>query len=166
MFNGATTQQKSLGCVVTSRCCVLTLGYCAVGKMLNSALPFIALTIVDIYLNQKKFQKTKSASSIILRLLQSGRISEAAERAINIDQCRLAILISETSNEAKALCFEQLTQWKNIGADIFINEQLLAIYMILGGQLDIKKSNGREINVGKGLEWKETLGLHLWYVLG
>jgi nuclear pore complex protein Nup98-Nup96 len=85
---------------------------------------------------------------------------------------KLATLISQGSGDAyfKEDLRDQLRIWREQRIDAHIDENVRKLYALLAGIVNIvegSKGAGIErcpdIDLAKGLDWKRTFGLHLWF---
>lgn len=104
--------------------------------------------------------------------LTGHQIEEAVEDATADGNLRLAMLLSQAGGdvEFRADLDDQLTIWVAEGADRFVAEAYRKCIAVLAGVTHIWRSPRKsprgeagEVNVVKGLDWKRTFGLALWY---
>ncbi|XP_044274493.1 nuclear pore complex protein Nup98-Nup96 isoform X2 [Varanus komodoensis] len=122
-----------------------------------------ALRIQDeVALSQKD-----SAAEAVFSCLTGKQISEACRLAQESGDHRLALLLSQLagSQEVRELLALQLTDWQQLQADAFIQEERLRIFALLAGKPVWPLSERRTVNVCSQLDWKRCIGIHLWYLL-
>ncbi|VDB88876.1 unnamed protein product [Peniophora sp. CBMAI 1063] len=104
--------------------------------------------------------------------LSGHQIEEACEAALANGDVRLATLLAQAGgdDDFRADIGEQLEVWRNDRVDAHIPEDIRRIYGLLAGEVDrLEGSDGTgvercaEVLIARGLDWKRTLGLHLWY---
>ncbi|XP_015686037.1 nuclear pore complex protein Nup98-Nup96-like, partial [Protobothrops mucrosquamatus] len=80
---------------------------------------------------------------------------------------RLSLLLSQLvgSQEVRELLALQLADWHQLQADVFIRDERLRIFCLLAGKPVWQLSEKRTINVCSQLDWKRSLGIHLWFLL-
>ncbi|PRT54961.1 hypothetical protein B9G98_02581 [Wickerhamiella sorbophila] len=98
------------------------------------------------------------------------RLEDAAVRAISSGNPHLATLISQLgSPAARAAAQAQLKEWRSSDAIFFIPSKVRAIYELASGNVGLVpaySANGQrvaELDLTEGLDWKNVLGLKLWY---
>jgi nuclear pore complex protein Nup98-Nup96 len=110
--------------------------------------------------------------AVAFTLLTGNQVEKACERAIDGGNIKLATLISQASGDAvfKDDLRSQLQIWSEQRIDAHIDESVRKIYALLAGIVDVvpgSKGTGIErcedIDLAKGLDWKRTFGLHLWF---
>ncbi|XP_077197228.1 nuclear pore complex protein Nup98-Nup96 isoform X2 [Paroedura picta] len=108
-----------------------------------------------------------SPAEAVFSYLTGKRISEACGLAQQSGDHRLALLLSQLvgSQEVRELVAMQLADWHQLQADCFIQEERLRIFALLAGKPVWHLSEKRSINVCSQLDWKRTVGVHLWYLL-
>ncbi|XP_015283799.1 PREDICTED: nuclear pore complex protein Nup98-Nup96 isoform X2 [Gekko japonicus] len=108
-----------------------------------------------------------SPAEAVFSYLTGKRISEACGLAQQSGDHRLALLLSQLvgSQEVRELMAMQLADWHQLQADSFIQEERLRIFALLAGKPVLHLSEQRSINVCSQLDWKRTVGVHLWYLL-
>ncbi|XP_053164847.1 nuclear pore complex protein Nup98-Nup96 isoform X2 [Hemicordylus capensis] len=103
----------------------------------------------------------------VFSYLTGKRISEACQLAQQSGDHRLALLLSQLvgSQEVRELLAMQLADWHHLQADGFIQEERLRIFALLAGKPVWHLSERRSVNVCSQLDWKRSVGIHLWYLL-
>jgi nuclear pore complex protein Nup98-Nup96 len=112
----------------------------------------------------KKLSLPKKTTSKIIHFLSTNELEAAVDEAINTSHPRLASLLSFGNTINKYLLIAQLDSWKCCKADLFIEKELLKIYILLSGQINWRISSGVEINILEGLNWTQQLALILLYI--
>lgn len=101
----------------------------------------------------------------ILQLLCQHRIVEAAEMAIECGDFRLATLLSQAASyegaDFRPLLADQLSQWSENGTLEFIEEDVVMIYSLLAGSVEVLTSRKE-----KDVSWLASLALFFWYKRG
>ncbi|KAE8628184.1 hypothetical protein XENTR_v10007381 [Xenopus tropicalis] len=103
----------------------------------------------------------------VFSYLTGGRISDACRLAQKSGDHRLSLLLSQMvgSQEVRDLITLQLVDWNKLQVDHYIQEERLRVFCLLSGTPVWRSSDNRSINVCSQLDWKRTLGIHLWYML-
>lgn len=105
-------------------------------------------------------------------LLTGNQVERACEVALDSSNVKLATLISQVGGDAdfRSDIQHQLDIWREQKVDVHMDENIRKIYALLAGIVDVLKgSNGTglercsDLSIGKGLDWKRTFGLHLWF---
>jgi nuclear pore complex protein Nup98-Nup96 len=126
------------------------------------------------YLVDADLKKNVSGDSAacIYTLLTGNQIEKACDAAMDNGYIKLATLISQASGdfEFREDLTEQIQLWREQRIDLHIGESTRKIYALLAGILDIVEgSKGSsleqcpDVDPIKGLDWKRTFGLHLWF---
>ncbi|KAG1776846.1 nuclear protein 96-domain-containing protein [Suillus placidus] len=126
------------------------------------------------YLVDADLKKHASGDSAacIYTLLTGNQIEKACEAAMDNGYIKLATLISQASGdfEFREDLMEQIQLWREQRIDMHIGESTRKIYALLAGILDVvegSKASSLEqcpdVDPVKGLDWKRTFGLHLWF---
>ena len=111
-------------------------------------------------------------AALVYTLLTGNRIEKACEVAMDNGYIKLATLMSQASGdfEFREDLKEQIQLWREQRIDVHIGESVRKIYALLAGFLDVVEgSRGSsleqcpDIDPVKGLDWKRTFGLHLWF---
>lgn len=114
--------------------------------------------------------KTVKGPAAVLALLRGGRVDDAVDRAMTQGDCRLALLLASASacTEARALCLDQLVQWRRTAADSFIDADRLKTLALLAGQTHWscvdERGQSQTFNCCADLDWRRAFGLYVWYV--
>ncbi|XP_066475536.1 nuclear pore complex protein Nup98-Nup96 [Tiliqua scincoides] len=103
----------------------------------------------------------------VFSYLTGKQIGDACRLAQQSGDHRLALLLSQLggSQEVRELLAMQLVDWHQLQADSFIQEERLRIFALLAGKPVWHLSERRSINVCSQLDWKRSVGIHLWYLL-
>nr|XP_020647578.1 nuclear pore complex protein Nup98-Nup96 isoform X6 [Pogona vitticeps] len=111
--------------------------------------------------------QNNSPAEAIFSYLTGKQIGEACRLAHKSGDHRLALLLSQLvgSQEVRDLMAMQLADWHQLQADGFIQEDRLRIFALLAGKPVWHLSEWRSVNVCSQLDWKRSLGVHLWYLL-
>jgi nuclear pore complex protein Nup98-Nup96 len=119
-----------------------------------------------------KKNPTADSAAVAFTLLTGNQVQKASETAMDGRNFKLATLISQASGdlEFKADLRDQLQVWRDQRIDVHINENIRKIYGLLGGITEVvegSKGTGLEkcpdLVISKGLDWKRTFGLYLWF---
>ncbi|KAK9402698.1 nuclear pore complex protein Nup98-Nup96 [Crotalus adamanteus] len=103
----------------------------------------------------------------VFSYLTGKQISQACRLAQQSGDLRLSLLLSQLagSQEVRELLALQLADWHQLQADVFIRDERLRIFCLLAGKPVWQLSEKRTINVCSQLDWKRSLGIHLWFLL-
>ncbi|KAG1786824.1 nuclear protein 96-domain-containing protein [Suillus plorans] len=126
------------------------------------------------YLVDADLKKHSSGDSAacIYTLLTGNQVEKACEAAMDNGYIKLATLISQASGdfEFREDLMEQIQLWREQRIDVHIGESTRKIYALLAGILDVvegSKASSLEhcpdVDPIKGLDWKRTFGLHMWF---
>ncbi|KAG0340670.1 hypothetical protein BG000_011376 [Podila horticola] len=103
----------------------------------------------------------------VIALLVSNKRQRASIAAVQAKNPRLATLIAQTGRGSKSLpkVEDQLLRYKDQAAGIKIPDFYMKALALLSGALttDIAPKGEPSRYVTDGLDWRRTLGLHLWY---
>ncbi|KAI6168370.1 nuclear protein 96-domain-containing protein [Pisolithus thermaeus] len=117
-------------------------------------------------------QVTGDPGSLIFTLLTGHQIEKACEIALDWGLVKLATLISQAPGdfEFREDLREQLQIWREQRTDVHINENTRKLYAILAGSTDILEGSRAssfercsDVDPLKGLDWKRTFGMYLWF---
>ena len=117
-------------------------------------------------------QPAVGSTAVAFTLLTGNQVEKACETAMDGGNVKLATLISQGAGDSdfQEDLREQLEIWREQRIDAHIDESIRKIYALLGGVVDVvegSKGTGIErcsdIDILKGLDWKRTFGLHLWF---
>lgn len=102
----------------------------------------------------------------ILAYLSGNRLDEAAECALEQDNPRLAMLISQLphSEITKKTILQQLTLWQESNISEHMNIHVKKIYMLLAGIPAMDSGDEEFINVCEDMNWVKTFAIYLWYI--
>ena len=129
---------------------------------------WLASTVAPTVANALRAEASASAVQKAFTRLTGYQIEEAVKDAASGGNLRLAMLLSQASgdSEFRADLEQQLTVWGTEGVDQFVAEAYRKCLALLAGVTHVwhspRKSTG-DVNVVKGLDWKRTFGLALWY---
>ncbi|KIJ61588.1 hypothetical protein HYDPIDRAFT_42554 [Hydnomerulius pinastri MD-312] len=119
-----------------------------------------------------KKQSSADPAGLIFALLSGYQIEKACDTAMDCGFVKLATLISQASGdfEFREDIREQLQLWREQRIDVHISESVRKIYSILAGSLDVLEGSKAssiercpDVDPLKGLDWKRTFGMYLWY---
>lgn len=119
-----------------------------------------------------KKNPTANSAAVAFTLLTGNQVQKACETAMDGQNFKLATLISQASGdlEFKADLRDQLQVWRDQRIDVHIDENIRKVYGLLGGITEVvegSKGSGLEkcpnVFISKGLDWKRTFGLYLWF---
>lgn len=111
----------------------------------------------------KKLSIPKTVYSKIIHFLSTNELEVSVNEALSHNNPRLASLLAIGNNINKDLMIAQLDSWKRSKADLFIEYDLMKIYVLLSGLIEWKLSNGTVVLVLEGLHWTQQLALILLY---
>jgi nuclear pore complex protein Nup98-Nup96 len=116
-----------------------------------------------LVLTNPPIDSRNSTHDTVLRLLCQHRIVEAAEIAMEIGDFRLATLLSQAQSyegsDFRTLINNQLNQWNENGSLEVIEEELVLIYSLIGGSVEV-------FTAKKKIPWLEALALVFWFKRG
>ncbi|KIK96637.1 hypothetical protein PAXRUDRAFT_825734 [Paxillus rubicundulus Ve08.2h10] len=119
-----------------------------------------------------KKQSLADPAGLIFTLLSGHQIEKACDTAMDCGFVKLATLISQASGdfEFREDIREQLQLWREQRIDVHVSESVRKIYSILAGSLDVLEGSKAssiercpDVDPLKGLDWKRTFGMYLWY---
>ncbi|XP_032076064.1 nuclear pore complex protein Nup98-Nup96 isoform X2 [Thamnophis elegans] len=112
-------------------------------------------------------RQNDSPAEAVFSYLTGKQIGNACRLAQQSGDLRLSLLLSQLvgSQEVRELLALQLADWHQLQADGFIQDERLRIFCLLAGKPVWQLSEKRTINVCSQLDWKRSLGVHLWYLL-
>ncbi|KAF9234244.1 nuclear protein 96-domain-containing protein [Melanogaster broomeanus] len=119
-----------------------------------------------------KNQSSGDPAALIFTLLSGYKIEKACDTALDCGFVKLATLISQASGdfEFREDIREQLQLWREQRIDVHVSESVRKIYSILAGGLDVLEGSKAssiercpDVDPLKGLDWKRTFGMYLWY---
>lgn len=123
--------------------------------------------VIDwLCMRNKSYNMPANGTARIFHLLAINDVKGAADECIRQRQSRLATLLAcGTCEGSKELLLAQLDSWKTSGADEFIDEGLLKLYVLLSGGVVWRLSTGIDISPHHDLEWSQQLALLLLYTV-
>ena len=113
-----------------------------------------------------KAHSSSDASKLAFIHLTGNQIEKAVEVLIDGGDVRLATLVSQYSGDPNFRndVHEQLQIWKSEKVDVFISDDMLRLYALGAGEVNVLQGNGsRNVEVSKGLDWLRAFGLQMWY---
>jgi hypothetical protein len=129
--------------------------------------------------NNKDGGSNSNYLNSIFSMLTGNRVMNACLSAVDNQDFRLALLLSQSSSGAshggggggndifRSMIKKQLNEWYQSNSDKYINMDMLKFYVLISGDLTYKKSNSISnshlINVCENLDWKRQFALVLWY---
>ncbi|KAJ7320252.1 hypothetical protein JRQ81_019763 [Phrynocephalus forsythii] len=128
---------------------------------------WLSRTAAERIKEEVSLSQNDSPAEAIFSYLTGKQIGQACRLAQQSGDHRLALLLSQLvgSQEVRELVAVQLADWHQLQADAFIQEERLRIFALLAGKPVWQLSERRSINICSQLDWKRSLGLHLWYLL-
>ncbi|WVW83374.1 hypothetical protein I302_105393 [Kwoniella bestiolae CBS 10118] len=108
----------------------------------------------------------------VFTYLSGHQVERAVQSALDGGDMRLATLISQAGGEEifREELMKQLEDWSKYKANPLIAKGYRKLYALLAGITDIspgdssKGSDGcPDVLIAEGLDWKRSLGLHMWY---
>ncbi|XP_012260239.2 nuclear pore complex protein Nup98-Nup96 isoform X2 [Athalia rosae] len=101
----------------------------------------------------------------ILSLLAAHKLEEACKIAREVGDHCLAVLMAQLGGapSVRELIKQQLAVWQYTESDAHLSPHKLKLFMLVAGEPIISLKHGF-INACEALDWKQALGLHLWYV--
>ncbi|XP_062983422.1 nuclear pore complex protein Nup98-Nup96 isoform X2 [Elgaria multicarinata webbii] len=117
--------------------------------------------------DEVSLSQNDNPAEAVFSYLTGKQIGEACRLAQQSGDHRLALLLSQLvgSQEVRELLALQLADWQQLQADAFIQEERLRIFALLAGKPVWPLSERQSVNVCSQLDWKRSLGIHLWYLL-
>ncbi|KAG6334962.1 hypothetical protein ID866_4118 [Astraeus odoratus] len=137
---------------------------------LSAWLEGAVTSAVNAHLNQAP---KGDPAALIFALISGHQIEKACETAMDCGLIKLATLISQTPGdfELREDIREQLQLWREQRIDVHISESMRKLYAILAGSADIVEGSNAssfercpDVDPLKGLDWKRTFGLYLWFI--
>ncbi|XP_061485203.1 nuclear pore complex protein Nup98-Nup96 isoform X2 [Rhineura floridana] len=128
---------------------------------------WLSQTAAERIKKEVSLAQNDNPAEAVFSYLTGKQISEACRLAQQSGDHRLALLLSQLvgSLEVRELLAMQLADWHQLQADCFIQEERLRIFALLAGKPVWHLSERRSINICSHLDWKRSLGVHLWYLL-
>ncbi|XP_070605466.1 nuclear pore complex protein Nup98-Nup96-like isoform X1 [Erythrolamprus reginae] len=128
---------------------------------------WLSRTAAERIQEEVSLQQNDNPAEAVFSYLSGKQIGNACRLAQQSGDLRLSLLLSQLvgSQEARELLALQLTDWQQLQADSFIQDERLRIFCLLAGKPVWQLSEKRTINVCSQLDWKRALGVHLWYLL-
>jgi nuclear pore complex protein Nup98-Nup96 len=133
---------------------------------------WLASTVAPTIVNALRAEAPSSSAQKIFTRLTGYQVEKAVDEASAEGNIRLALLLSQAGGDAqfRADLEDQLTVWATEGADQFVSEAYRKCIALLAGVTHVWhsprksiQSDSGDVNVVKGLDWKRTFGLALWY---
>ncbi|KAF8515568.1 nuclear protein 96-domain-containing protein [Gautieria morchelliformis] len=133
---------------------------------------WLASTVAPTVANALRAEAPSSSAQKTFTRLTGYQIEKAVDDASAEGNIRLALLLSQAGGDAefRADLEDQLTVWATEGADQFVSEAYRKCIALLAGVTRVwhsprksSQSESGDVNVVKGLDWKRTFGLALWY---
>lgn len=110
-----------------------------------------------------KILASKSKSEEIFYYLAGNQLNNGILAAIANREFRLALLIGQCRQvQCRPLIMNQLVEWKQLGADKFIDEWKLKSYLLLAGLTSWETSSGEIVNASEGFDWLQVFALYCW----
>jgi nuclear pore complex protein Nup98-Nup96 len=113
-----------------------------------------------------KAHSSGDAAKLAFIHLTGNQLEKAVDALINGGDVRLASLLAQLPGDAEYRydLNKQLEIWKDEKVDAFISEDLLKLYALAAGEVEVLDCSGnRDVEVSKGLDWLRTFALQLWY---
>ncbi|XP_025029555.1 nuclear pore complex protein Nup98-Nup96 isoform X1 [Python bivittatus] len=128
---------------------------------------WLSQTAAERVQEEVSLSQNNNPAEAVFSYLTGKQIGNACRLAQQSGDHRLSLLLSQLvgSQEIRELLALQLADWHQLQADGFIQEERLRIFCLLAGKPVWQLSEKRSINVCSQLDWKRTLGIHLWYLL-
>ena len=132
---------------------------------------WLASVVAPTVANALRAEASSSVQKAFTRLT-GYQIEEAVKDAASDGNVRLAMLLSQAGGDAefRADLEDQLMVWGTEGVDHFVAEAYRKCMALLAGVTHVwhsrrksTRSESGDVNVVKGLDWKRTFGLALWY---
>ncbi|KAL1917286.1 uncharacterized protein VTP21DRAFT_4942 [Calcarisporiella thermophila] len=115
----------------------------------------------------------RDGASAIFTYLTGKQIAKACMAAIKNRDFRLSTLLAQAGGDVafREDLMEQVEKWKELRFESEISKSYRKIYELLSGEVGMSKGVrdpsphdcSDTIFIAEGLDWKRTLGLHLWY---
>jgi nuclear pore complex protein Nup98-Nup96 len=133
----------------------------AISKFFEEAIELISPSKLEVKLN----------FSSILKLICQHRIVEASELAMEMGEFRLSTLLSQIltfeGSDFRELILNQMNHsWIKQGNLEKMNQELVMIYSILSGSVEVFTQNYTNKEKNNKFVWMETFCLFLWYKKG
>ncbi|XP_070502956.1 nuclear pore complex protein Nup98-Nup96 [Chironomus tepperi] len=102
----------------------------------------------------------------LINLIMCHKVNDACDLAFENNDINLSMLIAQASGSisCKQLIQHQLSCWRQVEADEFIDERRLKILMIIAGIPAMEGPNNTTLNVFEDYNWLKCLALQLWYI--
>ncbi|XP_063162102.1 nuclear pore complex protein Nup98-Nup96 [Candoia aspera] len=128
---------------------------------------WLSQTVAGRIQEEVSLSQNDNPAEAVFSYLTGKQIGNACRLAQQSGDHRLSLLLSQLagSQEVRELLALQLADWYQLQADSFIREERLHIFCLLAGKPVRQLSEKRSINVCSQLDWKRSLGIHLWYLL-
>ncbi|XP_058041234.1 nuclear pore complex protein Nup98-Nup96-like isoform X2 [Ahaetulla prasina] len=128
---------------------------------------WLSRTAAERIQEEVSLRQNDSPAEAVFSYLTGKQIGNACRLAQQSGDLRLSLLLSQLvgSQEVRELLALQLADWHQLQADSFIQDERLRIFCLLAGKPVWQLSEKRTINVCSQLDWKRSLGVHLWYLL-
>lgn len=101
-----------------------------------------------------------------------GKLSDAIEAALEEKLDTVAELLSMFQVDApatKQLFEQQIQLWESHGSLAHVSRSLLRVYLAMSGRVSVERVKDRKkerVSCMDGLVWKQSLGVHLWWLRG
>ncbi|XP_070799158.1 nuclear pore complex protein Nup98-Nup96 isoform X2 [Pituophis catenifer annectens] len=128
---------------------------------------WLSRTAAEQIQEEVSLRQNDNPAEAVFSYLTGKQIGNACRLAQQSGDLRLSLLLSQLvgSQEVRELLALQLADWHQLQADSFIQDERLRIFCLLAGKPVWQLSEKRTINVCSQLDWKRSLGVHLWYLL-
>ncbi|PAV88442.1 hypothetical protein WR25_06016 isoform B [Diploscapter pachys] len=120
----------------------------------------------------RSIEKSNARGASVWRAMCSGDLEEAIrkaeeERLTHLASFLAAYPICPDTNRKEMQA--QLDHWSKSDTLQYMDKDVLKVYMILAGRTSLERivrSKKETVNCMEGLDWKQCLGLHLWWTRG
>ena len=114
--------------------------------------------------NKSNYKLPSDPMSKILYFLSVNDVKAACDEGVKSLHPRLSLLLScSLCTFSRDDCLAQLDSWKTSGADAFISNEILKIFVLISGSMNWSLSTGQVVSAVQGLEWSQQLALNLIY---
>lgn len=102
----------------------------------------------------------------LMNLMMCHKVNDACDLAFENNDIHLSLLIAQSSGSlaVKQLIQHQLSCWRQVEADEFIDERRLKILMLVAGIPAMEGPKNNALNVFENHNWLKCLALQLWYI--
>ncbi|CAI4230712.1 unnamed protein product [Auanema sp. JU1783] len=138
----------------------------------NDKIEDVSLWLTEEIAKEKRMPPSVGRGSSVWNALCDGQLSKAIDSAFNEKLHHLATYLSlfQIDPAATQMYFEeQIDFWKSTNSLAFVDVPVLKVYLLLAGRSSIdRKVKGKTevVNCLEGLTWKQSVGVHVWWLRG